>query len=692
MSAELFLAVRCEELPARFVTLAVEQLSTGLQGLLKGLDHGAVRTWATPRRIAVAIADVVPARPLVEQLVLGPAAAAAFRDGQPTQAAVGFARGKGVAVQDLVLVDGPKGQVIAARVQQGGERTVDVVAAGLAELVLGLRFPMSMRWQAGPARWSRPIHEVIALYDGQRIPAVVAGIETGTTTTGHRLSPAPFPVDGADAWVAGLRRHHVEPDRQARRARIEAELHEAAAAAGAIVKVDTTLLDEVTDLVEWPVPVLCTFDRELLDLPPRLLVESMRVHQRVFPLWQADAPDRLDHRFLAVSNHPLGRQAETADTIANGNAKVIGARFHDARFFYAEDRRKRLEEHDAALARMQWIRGGGTMQDKARRIARLARLLATDLGADGEVAERAGRLCKADLATQMVGEFPELQGHVGRLLAALDGEPAAAALAIEEHYLPRSASDALPGSPAGRALALADRLDTLAGCFATGIRLKGSSDPLGLRRAAVGLLQLVLDAGLRRPLGELFDLALGGLGDEVQTRGSLGEARDDLVEFTMTRLRALLREDHDTEVVDAVLDAGGAQDPVALQARVQALSALARTDGFGPMKVTFKRVMGLTRDHGSAAYEPSDLAHPAERALHQALEAVVPRARSQAGHLQYAAALAALSELKGPVDALFDQVMVMAEDPAVRATRLGLLRAVADEFHRIADFSLLSAE
>lgn len=692
MKAELFLAVRCEELPARFVTLAVEQLAQGLQGLLKGLEHGAVRTWATPRRIAVAVADVAPARPVVEQLVLGPAAAAAYRDGQPTPAAVGFARGKGVAVEDLVLVDGPKGQVIAARIQQGGERTVDVVAAGLAELVLGLRFPMSMRWQAGPARWSRPIHEVIALYDGQRIPAVVAGVQTGTTTVGHRLSPAPFEVDGADAWAEGLRRHHVEPDRALRRARIQADLQRAAAEAGAVVQVDEALLDEVTDLVEWPVPVLCTFDRELLDLPPRLLVESMRVHQRVFPLWQQDTPERLDHRFLAVSNHPLGRQPDTAATIAGGNAKVIGARFHDARFFYAEDRRKRLEEHDATLARMQWIRGGGTMQDKARRVGRLARLLASDLGADREVAERAGRLCKADLATQMVGEFPELQGHVGRLLAGLDGEAEAAALAIEEHYLPRSASDGLPGTPAGRALALADRLDTLAGCFATGIRLKGSSDPLGLRRAAVGLLQLVLDAGLRRPLGELFDEALAGLGEEVQTKGSPAEARDELVDFTLTRLRALLREEHDTEVVDAVLDAGGARDPVALSARVRALSELARGPAFGPLKTTFKRVMGLTREHASASYEPADLAHPAEQALHQALDAVIPRARSLSQGLRYGDALAALAELKAPVDALFDQVMVMAEDPAVRATRLGLLRAIADEFHRIADFSLLSAE
>lgn len=688
---ELFVAIRCEELPARFVTLATEQLAQGLLGLLSGVDHGAVRTWATPRRIAVAVADVAPGKPQVEKLVTGPPAAAAFRDGEPTGAAVGFARGKGVAVAELETVDGPRGPVIAARISQGGERTVDLVTQGLEAVVLGISFPMSMRWQTGGPRWARPLHGVIALYGDDIAPATVAGLDAGRTTLGHRLTPGPVRVQSADDWAEQLRAHHVEPDRAARRARIEADLAGLAASAGTELSLDPSLLEEVVDLVEWPVPVLCCFDEELLELPPRLLVESMRVHLKVFPLWRSE--DRLDHHFLAVSNHPYGTRRLTADTIAHGNAKVIGARFHDARFFYAEDRKLTLSQHDADLVRMRWIRGGGTMQDKARRVSVLSARLAPLFAADGDVAQRAGRLCKADLATQLVGEFPKLQGHVGRLLAGFDGEPEGVALAIEEHYLPRGSGDLLPSTAEARTVAAADRLDTLAGCFASGIRLKGSSDPLGLRRAAHGLLQILLAAQVRSPLTELFDTAIDCVGTNVVRKtGSPAADRDDLVEFTTARLRALLRERFDTEVVDAVLGAEGQRDPVALQARVDAMSALAATADFGPLKTTFKRVMGLTKDHHSAAYQPAALVDEAEQALHAALDDVAPRARQAENELDYGGALAALSQLKTPVDQLFDRVMVMAEDPDVRANRLGLLRSVADEFRRIADFTLLSVE
>jgi len=687
---ELFVEIRCEELPARFVQLASEQLAQGLREMLQGVDHGALRTWATPRRIAVAVAAVAAARPEVEQLVLGPPAAAAFKDGTPTRAAEGFARGKGIEVGALEVVEGPRGLVIAARVRSGGERTVDLVAAGLEAVVLGIKLPNVMRWGRSPVRWARPLHGLIALYGGQIVPATVAGIAAGRSTLGHRLSPGPIQVSGADDWVTQLRAHHVEPDRERRRARIQDELSRVAEGAGLRVAEDETLVAEVTDLVEWPVGVLCRFDAALLDLPPRLLIESMRVHQRVFPLWRGEV---LDHHFVAISNHPLGREPETAQTIAGGNAKVIGARFHDARFFFAEDRKKTLHAHDGALARMQWIRKAGSMQDKARRIARLAARLAPSLGADPELAERAGRLCKADLATQMVGEFPELQGHVGRLLAALDGEAEGVPLAIEEHYLPRFAGDALPVTPTGRAVALADRLDTLAGCFAAGIRLKGSSDPLGLRRAAHGLLQLLLDARLTTPPAELFGAALEDMEDHVQRTGnSPGADRDDLVEFITARLRSLLRERFDTELVDAVLLANGAQDPVTMQARVAALAELAQTPAFGPLKITFKRAMGLVKDHHDAHYFTSAFEAPAEQALHEALSEVAPRARADAARLDYPAALAALAELKAPVDRLFDEVMIMAEDPALRRNRLGLLRSVAQEFRQVADFTQLGLD
>ncbi len=688
MSQELFIAVRCEELPARFVQLAANQLAKGVEGLLKGVAHGAVRTWAAPRRVAVAIADVAEGRPAEEKLVTGPPAAAAFRDGQPTKAALGFARGKGVDVGALEVVDGPRGPVVAARIQTGGERTADLVAAGLDGVIRGMRFPMSMRWGRGALRWARPIHGVIALYAGDVIDAQAGGMQTGRSTIGHRLDPAPFEVRDAATWVAGLRTHHVEPDRANRRDTIRAQLQAAADAAGAKLQVDEDLLTEVADLVEWPVTVTCSFDEELLHLPPRLLVESMRVHQRVFPLWRGD--DQLDHHFLAVTNNPFATDADAAHTIATGNAKVIGARFHDARFFYADDRKKTLQDHGDDLAAMRWIRGGGTMADKQRRVGALAAALAPRFSADADQAGRAGALCKADLATQMVGEFPELQGHVGRLLAGFDGEPGDVPLAIEEHYLPRFSGDALPTTAAGRVAALADRLDTLAGCFACGIRVKGSNDPLALRRAAIGLLQLLLMGGERTELAPLLAEAL-----ERAPRAegaALDAVADDLGDFVMARFKALLKESFDTEVVEAVLAGGGDRDPVALRARVDALAALAATPAFGPVKATFKRALGLVKDHADPSYDAGAFEADAERALHRALLDLGPQAEAAEDALDFGTALRLLSQLKAPVDRLFDEVMVMAEDPAVRANRLGLLRAVCEAFRRVADLTLLSAE
>ena len=675
MTAELFIEIRCEELPARFVAPTAATLARRIEGLLKGIEHGAVRTWATPRRLAVAIADVAAGRPVEEKLVTGPPLRAAQRDGEWTKGAQGFARGKGITVDELEIVDGPRGEVIAARVRTGGERTTDLIAGGLESAVLGIDFDRSMRWGAGRARWARPVRGVVARYAGESIACSVAGIESGDTTEGHRLSPGPFPVTTADRWLEDCRAHHVLCERDERRAVITAQLNDAAAALGAEVGA-WNLLDEVVDLVEWPVVVTATFAEELLDLPSRLLVESMSVHQRTFPLFVDGA---LTHRFLVVTNHPpAATDPDSAALIAAGNTKVLAARFTDAKFFYAEDRKQRLETHGAGLARMRWIRKAGTMEDKASRIAGLSRTLAPLFGADPARAERAGALAKADLCTQMVGEFPKLQGHVGRLLAGFDGEDATAALAIEEHYLPRYSGDQLPTTAEGTTVAVADRLDTLVGCFTRGLKPKGSADPLGLRRAAGGVVDLLVHSGVNLPLPDLLTTA--GAGDEAGA----------LAEFALARFRARQMESHATDVIDAVL-ATGLQDVVALAARVQALDERARTEAFVPVRTTFKRLMNIAGKHDAAVYDANALEEPAEQALHAAFVEVRDGAREAAEAGRYGAALDALGGLRVQVDRLFDEVMVMAEDATVRANRLGLLRSIADEFGRIADFSQLSS-
>lgn len=691
--SELFLEIRCEELPARFLEPARTALDAGVRNLLKGIHHGGVHTWATPRRLAVSVFDVALHRPEEEKLITGPPAASGMKDGKPTPAAEGFARKFGADPSALEVVDGPKGQVLALRVRGGGEKTSDQVAAGLEAMILAIPFPKSMRWGSGRTRWGRPLHGVVALLGGQRIPATVAGLETVDWTIGHRLFPEAFQVAGSETWLEGLLHHKVEPDPDKRRQRIRGELAERAAELGCTLKEMPDLLAEVVNLVEWPVVVVGTIDESLLALPPRLLVESMKVHQRVFPLFR---DGRLHHDYLVVTNNPHAISADVAATISEGNTRVLAARFYDARHFYAEDKKHRLEARWPTLEGMGWIRKGGTMADKGKRLVALSGRLASAFGADPDAVRRAALLAKCDLATLMVGEFPELQGHVGRLLAAHQGEPETVSLAIEEHYLPRFAGDAPPSTAEGRALAAADRLDTLVGCFALDHKPKGSADPLGLRRAANGLLQLLEDARVRQPLSALFEEALRvwRSPDDPET-AALGPAdatlTAELVEFTLTRLRAQLQELAPTEFVDAVF-ASGDKDALALRARLMALHALSRSDSFGPLKSTFKRVMGLTRDHGDPSYDLATLDTAAERALHDAISTIAPRASALAETLAYDEALALLATLKAPVDQLFDAVMVMCEDATLRRNRLGLLRATADAFRRVADFTHLSSE
>lgn len=683
-AGQLFVEVRCEELPAGWGAEAARTLAANLEKLVQGVPHGRVRSWHSPRRLAAAIDDLAVARPTTERVVTGPPWAAAFRDGAFTKAAEGFARGKGAGVESLFEHAGPRGSVVAVRVVEGGEPTAATVAAGLEAAILGIPFKKTLRWGARPERWARPIHAVCAVLAGQPIPATVAGLPTEPVSRGHRRAAAPFPVRDAEGWLADLRDRYVIADAGERRTAITAGLAALAAEHGVVIRPDPRLLDEVTDLVEWPVPVAGRLPSHLMHLPPRLLCESMRVHQRIFDTrTEAGA---LSPVFVTVSNNPHG----DGPTISAGNSRVLAARFEDARFFYDEDRKRTLDQHGEGLGRMRWVRGLGTMAEKVARVAALARALRLVLPeADDSVVARAGALCKADLCTLMVGEFPELQGHVGMLYARHHGEAPAVATAIEEHYLPRFAGDALPASPAGRALALADRLDTLAGCFAIGLVPRGGADPQGLRRAANGVVAILRAAGVLVDLGWLAEEALRPFLPLSPSGPSA--LRAELVAWLRARLRAQLLERHATEIVDAVLEAPG-DCAVRLSLRTEALADLAASPAFAPLRTTFRRVMGLSREHPDPSYEARALAHPVEQALHLALLDVTGRASAATGALDYRGALAAMVELKEPVDRFFDGVLVMAEDPAVRNNRLGLLRCVADIFRAIADFTRLSAE
>ncbi|MCB9678459.1 MAG: glycine--tRNA ligase subunit beta [Alphaproteobacteria bacterium] len=694
MTAELLVELVTEEIPASFIRPALQSLADGVVGLLEGIEHGEVRTYATPRRLAVVVAGVAAGRPVSRRVVTGPPADRAFKDGAPTQAGIGFAKGKGVDPSALTVVEGPKGPVVAVEIEEGGEQTRDLVGAGLAGVITAIPFRKSMEWGTGGLRFARPLHRVNALYDGIVVPGAVHGIPFGNETIGHRLKHHEIEFVSEGEWLAGLRENAVEPDLRARELHIRNLLAEAAESLGCDAIVDAELLEEVLHLVEAPTLVIGRFDSELLDLPSRLLIKAMKAHQRYFPVFRGG---RLSNEFVVISNNPWGK----ADAIAQGNANVLRARFHDAQFFFAEDKKKRLEAHGVHLEKMRWIKGLGTMAEKQARVAGLAAKLAPAFGAQEAVARRAGELCKCDLATQMVGEFPDLQGHMGHLYALAQGEGEAVAAAIEQHYQPAGADDSTASTAAGAALAVAERLDTLVGCFGIGMEPKGSGDPQGLRRAMLGIQRTLRDQNVRFELSDLFALGVdhfhasaAGFEGWEKARGADLRGRDELigalVDFASARFKAqAVSEGASADLVQAVLDVGST-DGIDRQARLDALLAIAGSVDFLPIMHTFKRVLNITRGHDYPVPDPSALTEPAERVLAEATESAGVAVHQAVAALDYAKAFEQVLTLAGPVADFFDAVLVEAPDPAVKAVRMGLLLRVSSIFLELADFSKIS--
>ncbi len=702
-SGELIVELFTEELPATYVEPVTEGLRAGVLELIEGIEHGEVRTFGTPRRVAVTIASVAASRDEKTELVTGPPADRALdADGQPTKMALGFARGKGVGPEALQVVDGPKGKVVAVEVTTGGEATSELVSEGLDRVLQGLSFPgRTMTWAHGEVAFGRAVHKVNVVFDGVRVEGRALGLPFTNETVGHRLADdRRFSFRTIEEYESGLRARQVEPDVAIRRAQIEALLAKATEELGSDPIVDDELLDEVVHLVEAPTLVIGTFDADLLALPSRLLVETMKKNQRYFPVFKHG---KLDHHFVVISNNPFGN----AELIARGNAAVVRARFEDAKHFRREDLRHPLSHYAGTLGTMRWIRGLGDMGQKQQRVAALAERLAKRVGARAPLARRAGELSKADLVTQMVGEFPELQGHVGRLYAEAGGEDPEVALAIEEAYLPRSADDETARSAEGIAVGLADRLDTLVGCFGIGMIPKGG-DPQGLRRATMGILRTALDRGLRLDLDELVQTGIEAFHEAVVADGERfgawtkargeGATPDDadalhqqLREFFAARYRAWATDGVVTsDLVDAVLAADAPADAVVWHAKVDALASLSGQAEFAEVMTTFKRVLNITRDVDAPSPSADQLDHDAERALLTAIEAVEDDIAEAVAALDFTQALHHILTLQRPVAELFDAVMIDDDDPDVRARRKGLLLRVARIFRSVADFSRIS--
>ncbi len=704
MSA-LLIELRVEELPAGMCRPALAALEKGILGLLSGIEHGAVHTFGTPRRLAVAIDGVAAARPTTEVEVTGPPAAKAFdADGTPTKMAEGFARGKGVPVEALYTVDLPKrGPVLAAKVIEGGESVVSLLAEGLAGVIAGIPFGKTMTWGDGDGlAFGRPLRGILAVYDGAPIVGDAHGLPFSGHTIGHRLYPAPIQPIDAETYTAQLRAHFVEPDVDVRAGRIRALLDDAVQQLGADPLEEPELAEEVLWLVEWPVLVIGRFDEALLELPPRLLITSMKVHQRYFPVHRQGA---LTEHFVVVGNNPDADPARVAD----GNARVLRARFHDARFFLGEDRKAGMAAFQAKLSSMRWIRGLGTMADKQGRLGAIGRALSPAFGADAASVAWAAGWSKADLASHMVGEFPELQGHMGRLYAArLDDAPQGAPEAIEAHYLPRFAGDGLPAAPEGAVLAVAERLDTLVGCFGIGLKPGSGGDPQGLRRAANGVVSILLDRGIRTPIGALVAAvvevwASAGVDDAlafdrwIEGAAQRDERLAELPAFLLARYRAAVMDDGVSgDLVDAVVAVSGdpaGLDMVLVDRVVRALAARAGSEAFEQLLDLAKRVANIAGTEAPSSAGPDDMPEGPERALAVAVDTLSGALDRtlEASEPDVDEAIEAVLTIRSTVATFFDALFVKdPEDAAGTARRLGLLARLHHTMGRLADFSRIS--
>jgi glycyl-tRNA synthetase beta chain len=696
---DFLVEIGTEELPPKSLwTLAASFCDGVTSGLdAAGLAHGKAEAYATPRRLAVFVRRLADTQDEQNLERRGPPVSAAFdADGQPTRAALAFAESCGVAVGALTRVTEPKGEFLFCSVTRPGAPAAQLLPGIVQRAVDGLPIARRMRWGAGEVQFVRPVHWVVMLHGNDVVDCELLGLKAGRTTRGHRFhAPRPIVLRSPGGYVAALlKRGYVMVDFAARRERIRGGVIAAAQAAGGAALIDPGVLEEVTALCEWPVPIAGTFEARFLGLPPEVLIATLQDHQRYFPA--RSAAGALLPLFVAVANIESRDPAQ----LRAGNERVVRPRLADAAFFYAADRKQTLASRREALKAVTFQARLGSLSDKTARITALAAQIASLAGTDVAAAQRAAELAKCDLLTAMVGEFPELQGVMGRYYATHDGEPAEVAAAVAEQYLPRFAGDALPATGAGLALAVADRLDTIVGIFAIGQKPTGAKDPFGLRRAALGLLRILIEKRVGMDLRELIIAALDSVRADVQrlADGKSPPVADSIVDevygFMMERLRAWYLEGAPgvtTEMFDAVLDLRPVS-PLDFDDRLCALVAFLALPEAASLTAANKRIGNILRKSGEQAglrVDPRLLSDPAERQLAAALDEMRVEIEGTLAGRRYGDAMRRLATLRPVVDTFFDRVMVMAEDPAVRANRLALLAALQRLFQHTANLSRL---
>lgn len=687
MAEDLLLEIGMEEVPARFVRGAMDQLRAKTAEWLDAsrIAYESIEAFATPRRIAVLARGVAEKQADIREEVRGPARKIALDEsGGWTKAALGFARSQGVQPEQLYFKESGGVEYVYALKSGEGKPTTDLLPDGLAGIITSMTFPKSMRWGSYDLKFVRPIRWIVALYGEAVVPLEIAGVRSGNVTRGHRFLGADTPIARPGEYAEKLREQFVLADVAEREAEILRQIEALKSERGWNIAVKDDLLEEVLFLVEYPTVLYGSFDPAFLGIPQDVLITSMREHQRYFPV--LDGEGRLLPYFVTVRNG----DDTSIDIVRRGNEKVLRARLSDAKFFYEEDQKLAIADALAKLESIVWHEELGTLAEKVRRIRKVADAVAARVTNDGEVRadiSRAADICKFDLVTSMVYEFPELQGIMGEDYARKQGEREAVCRAVNEHYRPRHAGDEPASELTGAVVGIADKIDTIVGCFSIGIVPTGSQDPYALRRQAAGIVQTLLAHRLRLTLGELFDLALGVYEERGLKRGR-EEILRDLYEFFGLRVRNVLSEAGVRyDVADAVM-ASGFDDPMLAVKRAEAVAAaIAQGESFKSAVEAFNRVGNLAAKAGHANVDPSLFEDEAERELHEAHASVRARAEEALAAGDPAKALAALAELKDPITAYFDRVMVMTDHAAVRDNRLALLASVAADIRRIADFS-----
>ena len=687
---DLLVEVGTEELPPKSLRVLSEAFKKGFEDHLRKhqLGFSRIEHFATPRRLGLLTRELTTRQPDQEVMRKGPALEAAFdAQGRPTKAASGFAHSCGVSVEELQQEETPKGTWLVFRQTQPGQSTTNLIAAITAKALETLPVPKRMRWGEQDDEFVRPVHWITIVFGEDPVAERLFGIDAGRLTCGHRFqAPAAFPIPSASRYAELLRTQgKVEPSFSTRREMIRDQVQALAEGAGGQAVMEDDLLDEVTALCEWPSALMGAFDEGFLEMPPEILIETMQKNQKYFPV--VSSGGRLLPYFITVSNI---RSREPAQ-IRAGNERVIRPRFSDAAFFWKQDLKQPLQAFGPKLEKVVFQERLGTLAEKSERLGRISRQIASLLGMDQELAARAAQLAKCDLATQMVLELPGLQGTIGRHYARKAGEDPCVASAMEQQYLPRHAGDELPQSDCGLVLSIADKLDTLVGIFAIGQRPTGVRDPYALRRAAIGLLRILIETPLSLDLKEILGFSAEVFRGKVDAKEAIGEA----FEYCMDRLKSYYPDRNiGPDIVDSVL-AVSPTVPSDIHHRILAVEDFRSLPEAATLTAANKRIRNILRKHSESSIperiDTDLLQDDAERRLEAKIRSLASDISPLLKARSYKSVLKVLSELHSDIDAFFDRVMVMTEQPDLRRNRLALLRDTEAFFLKVADISFLKS-